>query len=150
MLFNYMMLRNVFGKSSRSWHPMDNSALDVRPAFPSELTYFYLTLAARCLTLIHCNEGNLTVRRRGSSNHDIFVMLWVNSNHLVPELQVSTLTTHPLNSLYYLFLNTWRLCKSKFDNICLFTFKTRTSFLKSAVRHTTWIISNKLHMSIES
>ena len=54
---------------------MKNSAFDVRPAFLSELTYYYLTLAecGRCSTLIHPNEWNLTVRRKGSSNHHIFV-----------------------------------------------------------------------------
>ena len=36
---------------------MDNSTLDVRPAFPSVLTHYYLTLA---LVLIHPNEWNLT------------------------------------------------------------------------------------------
>ena len=41
-------------------------------------------------TLIHPNEWNLSVRHRGSSNHNIFVMVWVDSNHLPPELQVST------------------------------------------------------------
>ena len=54
----------------------------------------------RCPTLINHNEWNLTVRRRGSSNHHIFVMLWVDSNHLPPELQASALNTHLMNSLY--------------------------------------------------
>jgi len=45
MIYNYRMWRNVFGMSSTPWHPMDNSALDVRPAFQSELTHYYLTLA---------------------------------------------------------------------------------------------------------
>ena len=48
----------------------------------------------RCPTLIHPNEGNLKVRRRGSSNHLIFVMLWEDSNHLSPELPASTITTN--------------------------------------------------------
>ena len=31
MKYNYRMLRNVFGMSSTPWHPMANSAMDVRP-----------------------------------------------------------------------------------------------------------------------
>ena len=50
--------------------------------------------------LIHPNEWNLKVRNMGSSNHHIFVMLWVDSNNLSRELQASALTTHPLNSLW--------------------------------------------------
>ena len=99
MIFScYRMWRNVFGMSSTPWHPMDISALDVRPAFPSKLAHYYLTLAWVCPTLIHPNKWNLKVRRWGSSNHHIFVMLWVDSNHLPSELNVSAPTTYPLNS----------------------------------------------------
>ncbi len=38
MKYNYRMLRNVFGMSLTPWHPMANSEMDIRPAFPSELT----------------------------------------------------------------------------------------------------------------
>ncbi len=79
MIYNYRIWRNVFGISSTPWYPMDNSPLDVRSAFLLELTHYYLT-----------------VRRSGSSNHQIFMMLWVDSNQLPQELQASALTTHPL------------------------------------------------------
>ena len=45
MVFNYKMWKNVFGMSCTVWHPMDDSDLDVRPAFPSKLTHYQLTLA---------------------------------------------------------------------------------------------------------
>ncbi len=45
MINNYRMWRNVFGMSSMPWHQMDNSSLEVIPAFLSELTHYYLTLA---------------------------------------------------------------------------------------------------------
>ncbi len=45
LIYKYRMWRNVFGMSSTPSHPMDNSAMDVRLAFPSELTHYYLTLA---------------------------------------------------------------------------------------------------------
>ena len=38
-------LKNILGMCSTLWHPMDESALDVRPTFPSELKHYYLTLA---------------------------------------------------------------------------------------------------------
>ncbi len=44
----------------RSDFQMDDLALYVRPAFPSELTHYYLTLwpeFGRCPTLIHPNES---------------------------------------------------------------------------------------------
>ncbi len=72
-----------------------STILEVRPKFPLELIHYYLSLARvwQVPTLI----WNLTVRRRGRSNHHIFVMLLVDSNHLPPELEASALTTHPLN-----------------------------------------------------
>ena len=45
MLYNYKMWMKIFGTSSTPWHPMVKSALDVRPAFPLELTHYYLTIA---------------------------------------------------------------------------------------------------------
>ena len=91
MIYNYRLWRNV-------WHELHalTSELDVRPTFPF-LRYPGMSVAG---SLIHYNECTLTVRCRGSSNLHIFVMLWVFSNHLPPELQVSTLTsaTYPLNS----------------------------------------------------
>ncbi len=36
----------------------------------------------RCPSLIYLIEWNLSVRRRGSLNYHIFVMYWVDSNHL--------------------------------------------------------------------
>ncbi len=99
--------------SSKPWNPMNNSPMDIRPPFPSDLTHYYLILAWVWLAgvlLIHPNEWNLTVRHRGCSNHHIFLMLWVDSNHLhpelsadsnhlPPELSASAITTDPLNSL---------------------------------------------------
>ncbi len=43
MVFNYRMWKNVFGMSYTVWHPMDDSDLDVRPAFQSDLADYYLT-----------------------------------------------------------------------------------------------------------
>ncbi len=63
----------------------NNLALDVRPAFP------WLE-CGRCPTLIHPNEWNPTVRRRGGGTN-------YHSNHLPPELQGSALSTHPLNPI---------------------------------------------------
>ena len=73
MIYNCSrMRRNVFCTLHHTF--------DVRHAFPLELTHYYLTLTWICPTLIHPNEWNLTVRRLGSSNHLIFMMLWVDSN----------------------------------------------------------------------
>ncbi len=42
----------------------DNSELDVRSVFPTDLPHYYLTLPW-CATLILANEWNITVIRRG-------------------------------------------------------------------------------------
>ena len=46
MKYMYRMSRNGFSMGSMPWYLMDNSALDVRPAFPLELTHYYLTSVA--------------------------------------------------------------------------------------------------------
>ncbi len=81
-------------------HCPDIQLLNVRLAFSSELTHYYLTLAwVRQVPYFNPpNEWILTVRLRGNSNHHNFMMLWWVLNHLLPELQASALTTHPLNS----------------------------------------------------
>ncbi len=106
MIFIYRMLWNVFGMGSKLWHPMNDSALEVRTAFPSKLTHYSLTLSwVWQVSYFNPNEWNLTDWHRGSSNHHIF-----DSNHPPPGLQVSTLTTHPLNSwlpIHWLPVNIW-------------------------------------------
>ena len=65
-------------------------SIGCQTCFPNA-DYTLLPNPGQCLTLIHPNECNLTVRPRGSSNHHFFVML--------RETPTRTLTTHPLISL---------------------------------------------------
>ncbi len=61
---------------------MNNLAINVRLAFPLELTHYYLTLSSVCQVF--------------KPSH--LVIQWVESNHIILELQGSAPTTRPLNS----------------------------------------------------
>ncbi len=102
---NYRMWRNVFGMSSTPWYPM-NSVFNVRPAFPSELTHYYLTLALEW----HVSWWMKQLAAGRVKTHQIFEMLRVDSNHPTPELQANDLATNLLNFLHLVYcikLDTW-------------------------------------------
>ncbi len=78
---------------------------------------------AGVLLLIHPKEWKLTIRSRGSSNHNIFLIL-VDLNHLHPELQASALTTHILSSKSIILEYALHNIRISYNTICtIFNFK---------------------------
>ncbi len=94
MIFNYWMSRNIFFMISNRLF-----FIGCQTCVPIGAFSLLPNLGVSSHFLIHPNEWNPTVSRREGSNHHSFVMLSLDSNHLLPELKVSTLTIHLLNLL---------------------------------------------------